>query len=196
MRSVLDLEADVRALFVAMIAAGVMFGQGAVLAVQDATPSASLGACPVTTEAENQTIASIWHEEAINNHNLDALRDVVAPDVVHHAAGGYPDVTDLEGVMGMMGAFPAAFSDLHYTVDFWVTQDDMVVERYTATGTQDGPLGDMPATGRSATWTGVNIFRIECGQIAEVWSEVDALGRNAQLFPADETEAVATSAPG
>jgi steroid delta-isomerase-like uncharacterized protein len=177
----------VRALFVAMIAAGVMFSQGVVLAGQDATPSASPTACPVTTEAENQEIASLWHEEAINNHNLDALRDVVAPDVVHHAAGGYPDVTDLEGVMSMMGAFPAAFSDLHYAIDFWVTEDDIVVERYTATGTQDGPLGDLPTSGRSATWTGVNIFRIECGKIAEVWSEVDALSRNAQLIPDEST---------
>jgi steroid delta-isomerase-like uncharacterized protein len=191
---VLRLEVVVRVLFVAMVAAGMVMGQGAALAAQDATPPASPAACPVTTEAENQEIASVWHEEAINNHNLDALRDVVAPDVVHHAAGGYPDVTDIEGVMTMMGAFPAAFSDLHYTVDFWVTQDDMVVERYTAAGTQDGPLGDLPASGRSATWTGVNIFRIECGKIAEVWSEVDALSRNAQLLP--EGEAVATPAAG
>lgn len=183
-----------RALVVAMVVVGAMIGQGAVLAAEDATPPASSAACVDTTEAENQEIASVWHEEAINNHNLDALREVVAPDVVHHAAGGYPDVTDIEGVVSMMGAFPAAFSDLHYTVDFWVTQDDMVVERYTATGTQDGPLGAMPATGRSATWTGVNIFRIECGKIVEVWSEVDALSRNAQLFP--EGAAEATPAAG
>ncbi len=183
-----------RALLVATVAAGVLFGQGAALAAQDATPPATPAACPVTAEAENQEIASVWHEEAINNHDLDALRDVVAPDVVHHAAGGYPDVTDIEGVVTMMGAFPAAFSDLHYSVDFWVSEDDLVVERYTATGTQDGPLGDQPASGRSATWTGVNIFRIECGKIAEVWSEVDALSRNAQLFP--EGEAMATPAAG
>jgi steroid delta-isomerase-like uncharacterized protein len=179
----------VRAFVIAMLAAGMMVGQGAALAAQDATPSASPDSCPVTTEAENLEIASVWHEEAINNGNLEALRDVVAPDVVHHAAGGYPDVTNIEGVMSMMGAFPAAFPDLHYTIDFWVAQDDMVVERYTATGTQDGPLGDHPATGRTATWTGVNIFRIECGKIAEVWSEVDALSRNAQLFPEGEEAA-------
>ena len=31
------------------------------------------------------------------------------------------------------------------------------------------------------TWTGINIYRVECGRIAEVWSEVDALNRIAQL---------------
>ncbi|MCA9877319.1 MAG: ester cyclase [Thermomicrobiales bacterium] len=176
-----------RALVLPLVAATLLMSQTP-LGAQEATPNA----CPATTEAENIEIARVWHEQAINNQDMDALEAVLAPDVVHHAAGGYPDVTDAAGVMTMMRAFPAAFSDLHYTIDFWVTQDDMVVERYTATGTQDGPLGDQPPTGRMATWTGVNIFRIECGQIVEAWSEVDALSRNAQLFDADE--AVATPA--
>ena len=81
----------------------------------------------------------------------------------------------------MMSAFPGAFSDLHYDFDLFLVQDDLVVERYTATGTQDGPFQDLPPTGRTATWTGINIFRIGCGRIAEVWSEVDALSRRQQL---------------
>jgi predicted ester cyclase len=59
--------------------------------------------------------------------------------------------------------------------------DDFVVERYTATGTQRGQLGDIPASGRVATWTGINIFRIECGRIAEVWAQVDAVTHTQQL---------------
>ena len=86
-----------------------------------------------------------------------------------------------DDVGSMMNDFLAAFPDLHYSFDFFVVQDDMVVERYTATGTQEGALGDLPPSGRQATWTGVNIFRIECGKIVEVWSEVDALSRNQQL---------------
>ena len=56
-----------------------------------------------------------------------------------------------------------------------------MVERYAAAGTQQGALGQLRPSDRKATWTGVNIFRIECGRIAEVWSEVDALGRERQL---------------
>jgi predicted ester cyclase len=100
---------------------------------------------------------------------------------VHHAAGGYPEILDEGGVSAMMGDFLAAFPDLHYTFDLFVAQDAYVVERYTATGTQEGQLGDLPPSGRSATWTGINIFRIACGRIVEVWSEVDALNRNQQL---------------
>jgi steroid delta-isomerase-like uncharacterized protein len=158
---------------------------GAGAANQAATPTTDSGAtpaaCPATTEDENIAIARVWHEDVINQRRPEALQDVIDPHVVHHAAGGYPDVMTAGDVGSMMSDFLTAFPDLHYTFDFFVTQDDMVVERYTATGTQEGALGDLPASGRLATWTGVNIFRIECGKIAEVWSEVDALSRNTQL---------------
>jgi steroid delta-isomerase-like uncharacterized protein len=137
--------------------------------------------CAATSEAENVAIARKWHEEVINNRNPAALRDILGEAVTHHAAGGYPDSMDPAGVATMMDDFLSSFPDLRYAFDAFIVEDDTVVERYTATGTQTGPLGDLPASGRSATWTGINIFRIECGRIAEVWSEVDALARNRQL---------------
>lgn len=144
---------------------------------QEGTPEA----CPTTSEDENVAIARVWHEEVINHRHPDALADVLAPAVIHHAAGGYPDEMDITGVSAMMDDFLRAFPDLNYTFDFFIVQDDMVVERYTATGTQEGAIGDLPPSGRTATWTGINIFRIECGKIAEVWSEVDAVSRARQL---------------
>jgi predicted ester cyclase len=146
---------------------------------RQATPESA--ECPTTTEEENIAIARVWHEEVINQRNPEALADVLDPAVIHHAAGGYPEEMTIDEVSAMMGGFLDAFPDLRYQFDLWITQDDFVVERYTATGTQEGPLRDLPATGRTATWTGINIFRIECGKIVEVWSEVDALSRNAQL---------------
>jgi predicted ester cyclase len=176
------------ALFALSLALGI--GRGAV-AGQEATPDAANpatpAACPVTTEEENVAIARVWHEEVINRRNPAALAEILGPSVVHHAAGGYPDTMTEEGVAGMMDDFLAAFPDLRYSFDLFVVQDDLVVERYTATGTQEGPLGDLPPSGLTATWTGINIFRIECGRIAEVWSEVDALSRNAQLAGAAAT---------
>jgi predicted ester cyclase len=150
---------------------------------QAATPDARPGGadCRATTEAENVAVARAWHEEVINRRNPGALRDILAPEVGHHAAGGYPETMDAGGVSAMMGDFLAAFPDLRYAFDQFIVQDDHVVERYTATGTQRGPLGDLPPSGRAATWTGINIFRIACGRIAEVWSEVDAVSRRRQL---------------
>lgn len=138
-------------------------------------------ACVATTEAENVDIARKWHEEVISRRNPGALGDILAEEVVHHTAGGYPETMDAAGVTAMMGDFLTSFPDLRYNFDQFIVEDDTVVERYTATGTQTGPLGSLAPTGRTATWTGINIFRIECGRIAEIWSEVDALTRTRQL---------------
>ena len=143
--------------------------------------SETTATCPTTTENENVAIARVFHEDAINQRNVAALQDILHPEVVHHAAGGYPDFMSADDVAAMMAEFPAAFSDLRIEIDFMVAEDELVVERYTANGTQDGPLQDLPPSGRQATWTGINIFRIECGRIAEIWSEVDALSRREQL---------------
>lgn len=150
-------------------------------AAQSADESGTPAACPGTTEAENIEIAKVWHEEVINRQNPEALAEVLAPEVVHHAAGGFPEIMTAPETTAMMTGFLGTFPDLQITFDFFVVQDDLVVSRYTATGTQEGPLLDLPASGRTATWTGINIFRIECGQIVEIWSEVDALSRASQL---------------
>jgi predicted ester cyclase len=150
-------------------------------AIATALPAIAEDECPIATREQNIAIARQWHEEVINRRNAAVLDTILSESVVHHAAGGYPEELDASGVKAMMADFLGAFSDLSYSFDLWVADGDLVVERYTATGTHDGPLGALPATGRKATWTGVNIFRITCGRIAEVWSEVDALSRNRQL---------------
>ena len=174
-----DLENDMRRALVGIV----LLASPSVALGQTVAPDAGSGpaTCPATTEAENLAIARAWHEEVINRRNPSALQDILAAEVVHHAAGGYPEVMDADGVSAMMGDFLAAVPDLRYTFDQFIVRDNHVVERYTATGTQHGPLGDLPPSGRTATWTGINIFRIECGRIAEVWSEVDAVSRRRQL---------------
>ena len=146
-----------------------------------AAQAAGSADCPTTTETDNVALARAWHEEVINRRNPHALQELLAAELVHHAAGAYPDTMDVAGVTAMMADFLGAFPDLRYQFDQFLVQGDHVVERYTATGTQQGQLGDLPPSGRSATWTGINIFRIECGRIAEVWSEVDAASRRRQL---------------
>ena len=179
-----------RTLYVVVVLLALSLNPGfshASLARQEATPAA----CPTTTEEENVAIAEAWHEEVINQRNPAVLEEILDPHAVRHAAGGYPEEMNPAGVTAMMGDFLTAFPDLHYAFDLWIVQDDLVVERYTATGTQQGQFGDLPPSDRTATRTGINIFRIACGKIVEIWSEVNALSRTAQLTAPTE----ATPAP-
>ncbi len=168
-------------IIVVLLGVSVTLPLGRAIAQGEAPPPSE---CPIKTPVENAVIARAWHEEAINRRNPAILQDIIAPDVVHHGAGGYPKVMNANGITAMMGDFLTAFPDLRYTFDQFIVQDDYVVERYTAVGTQQGQFGDLPPSGRMATWTGINIFRIKCGRIVEVWSEVDAVSRRQQLMGA------------
>jgi predicted ester cyclase len=151
---------------------------------QEATTVASppVG-CPTTTEDENAAIARRWHEEAINTHNLTVLDEILAPVAAHDSA----TVAANPGPRAVLGTLLTGFPDVQHTVEAVITEGDLVVIRYRAAGTHEGEFQGSAPTGKSVTWTGINIYRLECGRIAAIWSEVDSLGRVAQL---------ASTAPG
>jgi predicted ester cyclase len=77
--------------------------------------------------------------------------------------------------------FRAAFPDLHFTLELLVAEADMVVGRWTATGTNTGLWGNIPPTGKIAKFSAVNIFRIANGKAVEIWNHQDDLGLLRQL---------------
>jgi len=89
----------------------------------------SSAACPVATQVESRAIARAWHDDVINRRNPTILSDIVGPEVVLHAAGGYPKVINAEDVAAMMGDLLNAFPDLLITFDQFIAKDDFVVER-------------------------------------------------------------------
>lgn len=156
---------------------------GVVGRAQDATPAASPAACPATTEAQNAAIARRWHEDVTNNHDLSLLDEILAPTTAFDPAGFPEDA----GPKQVLGALLAGFPDVHQTVEMVVAQDDLVAIRYSSAGTHSGEFQGIAPTGKRVTWTGMNFYRIECGRIADVWAEVDALSRLEQMTnPAGE----------
>jgi predicted ester cyclase len=162
----------------AVLIALVLCGQPGPGHAQDATPAASPAAdCPATTEEQNAAIARRWHEEAVNGHDLAVLDEILAPDAPQDSA----TFADNPGPRQVLGALFTGFPDVQHTVEAVITDGDLVVVRYTASGTHEGEFQGYAPTGKTVTWTGINIYRIECGRIAETWSEVDGLGRIAQM---------------
>jgi hypothetical protein len=66
--------------------------------VSRASQSAPSVACPATTQVESTAIARAWHDDVVNHRNPIILSDILGPEVVHHAAGGYPKIMNAEGV--------------------------------------------------------------------------------------------------
>ena len=148
---------------------------GAKLAARQATPDA----CPVTTEEENRAIVQRWYD-ILSAGDIDAFPTVLAPVMMQHAAD-FVDARGVEEVQSSFAPFLAAFPDLQHEIHQWVTDGEYVTVHGTGRGTHQDEFAGIEATGKEVTWNIVTIYRIECGLIAEQWSEVDAIGRLRQL---------------
>ena len=69
-----------------------------------------------------------------------------------------------------------------------IAEADYVAGYATYTGTQDGPMGAFPASGKKVEIKFTSIFRFKEGKIAELWVEWDNIAFLTQLgyFPPPE----------
>ena len=63
----------------------------------------------------------------------------------------------------------AAFPDMQLTVEDMIAEGEKVVVRSAFSGTHQGELFGIPATGKRVTRTSVIIFRLAKGEIVEGW---------------------------
>jgi steroid delta-isomerase-like uncharacterized protein len=74
-----------------------------------------------------------------------------------------------------------AFPDLHVVVEDVVAEGDRVAARLVWTGTQDGDLPGLPASGRAMAVDSVDFAWIRDGKIVELWTLVDRIRMMEQL---------------
>ena len=67
------------------------------------------------------------------------------------------------------------WGDSRFTIEEMVAEGDRVMVRWSSCGTHQGEFHGLPPTGKQVTNSGINIFRIENGRIAEVWDIFDRL---------------------
>ena len=65
--------------------------------------------------------------------------------------------------------------DWHMVIDEMIAEGDRVMARWTFFGTQQGEYYGLPPTNKQVTYSGINIFRIADGKIAEIWDISDRL---------------------
>jgi predicted ester cyclase len=116
----------------------------------------------------------------------------VASDVVHHA-GIFVDEIGRDALKEDLAALLAAFPDARFTADVIVATEDRAAVRWTGRGTHEGELQSLAPTGLPVVFTGINVYRIACGQIVEGWSEPDALGLLRQLGVVPEIDPTAAT---
>jgi len=138
---------------------------------------------------ENKAIVRRWVDEAYNPGNVGLMDELFAADFVNHDPAN-PQVRDLEGLKQDVRTQQVAFPDRHTSIDELLADGDKVIKRFTFRGTQTGEWNGIPATGKQVTLQGIDILRIENGQIKEIWWGYDALGVLQQLGVIPQPEQV------
>ena len=129
---------------------------------------------------QNKAIARRVLEDAANGRNLELIDELLAPDYALHDPSN-PMVQDRETYKQFLGGHFTAFPDAKWTIDDIVAEGDRVVVRWTLTGTHEGPLMGIPPTGKSFAMSGISIYRMADGKVAEEWAVADVMGFMQQL---------------
>jgi predicted ester cyclase len=96
----------------------------------------------------------------------------IAPDYIGHVCASTMDRMELERLERQ---FCEAFPDIRHFIDDLIAEGDRVVLRTTAKATHRGRFEGIDPTGRSVEFTGLVVYRIQAGRIAESWGEIDFL---------------------
>ena len=134
-----------------------------------------------TTETRNKQLVDTFIQQLFTKGDLAAVDRYLDPAFVDHDPP-VPGASDgREGLRQAAVRMRHAMPDWHSDLDQLVAEGDIVVERFTASGTHRGDLMGVPPTGRTLVLAGINVFRIEGDRIVERWGRLDELGLMRQL---------------
>ena len=125
---------------------------------------------------ENKALVSREQEELWNHTgNLGAAEELFVPEQAEAAKQEAAD-------------FRQGFPDVVSTIEDLIAEGDKVVARWRARATHQGEYTGIPPTGKEVEFTGISVYRIEAGKIAESWNVEDQLGLMQQIGAIPESE--------
>ena len=123
---------------------------------------------PMSAE-ENKALVRREQEELWNHTgDLDAAEELFAPEQAEAAKQEAAD-------------FRQGFPDVVSTIEDIIAEGDKVVAHWRARATHQGEYMGIPPTGKEVEFTGISLYRIEAGKIAESWTAEDELGLMRQI---------------
>jgi steroid delta-isomerase-like uncharacterized protein len=126
---------------------------------------------------------------AVNAQDWGRVAELVAPDFVRHSsAGGSSGVRSRDDLIRFLRGEFETFPDAHEGIEDLVAEGDRVAVRHRFRGTQQGPMGPYPPSGRVLAADYLAIYRLSGGVIVEAWAEWDNLSGLAQLGHAPRAE--------
>jgi steroid delta-isomerase-like uncharacterized protein len=128
---------------------------------------------------DNKNINLRWIQ-AFNERDWTAESTFRTTDYQAHMSAS-PVPLDSAGWAAFMTSFTTAFPDAQIAVEASIAERDVVVSRWTISGTHLGNFLGVPASGRQISMQGIDFSRVVDGKIAEHWAQFDVMAVMQQI---------------
>lgn len=121
----------------------------------------------------NKALVRRLFDEVLNGGNRATAEELLLPERV-------------DGLLDRLAYARSSRPDLHRVLHDMVAEGDKVAIRWSVTGTHTGrwthpAIGPIAPTGKVVTNTGITIYRLADGKVAEAWEVSDMLGLLQQM---------------
>lgn len=132
----------------------------------------------------NERVLRDFFDRVWNTGDASAVGDFVAPAYTIHSDPGDPwdgQTLDIGGFSNRLVTSRGPFPDLSFEIQDAVATDDRVAVSWIMSGTNTGPMGSLPPTGRPITVAGLTIYYFRDGKLTGHRQVVDRLAVVQQL---------------
>ncbi len=119
--------------------------------------------------------------DLFNGTDLSGLDAVMTADFVDHQMDPSITTTGMQSVKDLLAMYHTAFPDIKQEIVSMATKGDRTYFHVHLTGTNTGPWGDMPATGKAIDVMGCDVIRFQDGKAAEHWGYLEDMKMMTQL---------------
>ena len=117
----------------------------------------------------------------INTADANLGEELISPDAIFHVPGRPEPLKGLEGYITIIGMMRSGFSDIQWTIDDLVLEENKVAALFTMKGTHDGAFYGVLPTGKSINVRAINIYHLSDGKIVNEYGQPDLMGLMMQI---------------
>ena len=117
-----------------------------------------------------KTLAVRWFEHVWNRRDPNVIKELLHANASAISQGGRIEGPD-SFLEKMYKPLIAGLPDLRVAIDGVIAEGDDAVVRWTVTGTHDGELLGVGATGKRLSFSGMTWLHFKDGQIVEGWDQ-------------------------